>query len=263
VRGDLRFVLAAIDGPPAEEAVLHVATVVAGDMGLPVRSVRVVPGIGLRGESRHAAIGRVARGESYELQGRPEGLLAELVELPVTAMTVLGARQRQRRAGGRRTAGTAVALARRCTQPLLLVPASVRSWRGPQRVLTLLDGTGATALAAATALTGIRRPDTVSIPLHMVDDPGGLVPGAPAPSAACAVAANGHRTPDAGANGNGMRKRRDAVDVQVLETVATTDIDLVVVAWPRQTHGPYASVVLDILATTSVPVLLVPVVIPT
>lgn len=242
------YVLAGLDGPPAEESVRRVAGVVGDVLGASVRCVHVTPGPGLRGEARRSALARVANGDTEEMVGRPETVLAALAQAPGALLTVLGARQRPRRPGGRRAAGTAMAVARRVSCPLLLVPPSIGPWSGPTRVLSALDGTGKTALAAASALSGLTGPATVASSLHIADGPG--------------------RT--GGWNGNGddvepdrrQRLQTRPIGRYVLQQAERTDSDLVVLVWSRQTRGAYGAAVLDVLGATRVPVLLVPVASP-
>ena len=241
---------------------MRTAAAVMGDvLGLPVHPVHVVPGPGLRGEVRRSALARVERGESTELHGRPEDVLASLVEAPGTDLAVLGARRRSRRPGGRRVAGTAIAVARRVTRPLLLVPACAVDWPGPRRVLTPLDGTGVTAMAAASALAAIKRPDTVGIPLHVVDDSSAhRFWGGPADEGdSWRREFQARHTSDVG---DVATLRAGPVGRQVLEAVSSTESDLVVLVWSHHTRGGHGSAVLDILAGSPVPVLLVPVAMP-
>ncbi len=250
--------LAAVDGSVAAPAVNRVATVMGDVLGQPVRYVHVANGPGLRGEARRSALARVARGESTEIPGRPEDVLTSLVEAPLTTLTVLGTRQRPRRTGGRRAAGTGIAVARRVDRPILFAPANATEWAGPHRVLTPLDGTGVTALAAASALAAIRAPDTIGIPLHVADDGGTRrFWGGPDDEqdafrqeflaryslGDAATAANGGGGP---------------VGQQVLDGLSATACDLVVLVWSRQTRGGHGAAVVDVLSTTPVPVLLVP-----
>lgn len=252
------YVIAGLDGPPAEPAVLAVAGVMGELLGLPVRPVHVSPGPGLRGEARRSALAKVERGESTEISGRPEDVLTSLVEAPGADLTVLGARQRPRRPGGRRAAGTAIAVARRVTRPLLLVPAGTENWCGPHRVLTPLDGTGVTAMAAASALAAISRPDTVGIPLHVVDESSAhRFWGGPADEADTWRREFQHRCSTSVADLPAVQT--GPVGHQVLEAVRSTASDLVVLVWSRRTRGGHGAAVLDILASTTVPVLLVPV----
>lgn len=254
MRADGHYIVAALAGQPAEPAVLHVAGVMGEQLGIPVRPVHVAPGPGLRGEARRSALARVARGEADQLVGRPETVLAALAQATGASLTVLGASQRGQRPGTRRGSGTAMAVARRVLCPLLFVPPTATEWSGPRRVVTALDGTGRTALAAASALTGIASSDTQSTQLHIGRRPGTspLFDGHHAlgvPLPATAVIETDARSRPAGVPAG----RR------VLQAVADTDGDLVVMVWSRRTRGPQGSAVLDVLASTSVPVLLVPV----
>ena len=237
---------------------LAVAGVMGELLGLPVRTVHVTPGPGLRGEARRSALARVERGESTDVSGRPEDVLTSLVEAPGTDLAVLGARQRPRRPGGRKAAGTAIAVARRVTRPLLLVPPGVEDWDGPQRVLTPLDGTGVTAMAAASALAAVSRPDTAAIPLHVADESSAhRFWGGPADEADTWRREFQHRCATGVADL--PRLHGGPVGHQVLEAVRSTGSDLVVLVWSRRTRGGHGAAVLDILASSPVPVLLVPV----
>jgi hypothetical protein len=146
---------------------------------------------------------------------------------------VLGARQRGWPARGRRASGTALSVARRVDRPLLLVPPNATDWKGPRRVLTVLDGTGETALAAAGALADIQATDATTAALHLGNGDGRSVP---------------ERTSTS----------RAAVGRRVLEQLADGDVDLVVMVWSRRNGGADWRAVLDVLARTPVPVLLVP-----
>lgn len=202
-------------------------------LGAPVRPVHVTSGGGLRGEARVSALARVARGEETELVGRPETLLSALAEAPGATLMVLGARQRGWPARGRRASGTALSVARRVNRPLLLVPPNATNWKGPARVLTVLDGTGETALAAAGALAEIQATNATTAALHL---------------------GNGHgRTVHTHTNTS-----RAAVGRRVLEELAEKDVDLVVMVWAHRDGGADWRAVLDVLARTPVPVLLVP-----
>lgn len=236
------YVVAGLDGPPAEAAVRRVAGAMGKLLHAPVRCVHVDVGPGLRGEARRGALARVARGESEHIDGRPERVLAALAQAPGAVLTVLGVRQRPWRPGSRRTAGTAVGVARRVSRPLLLVPPSLDDWPGPTRVLSALDGTGRTALAAASALSAISAPDTVARSLHVADGPGlaGTWVGA------------------GGADAAPARSNTRPIGRYVLQQAAEAASDLVVMVWSRQTRGAYAAAVLEVLSSSPVPVLLVP-----
>lgn len=237
----------------------HVAGVIAGLLEVSVCAVHVEPGPGLRGEARRSAMARVTRGETEDIVGRPETVLTALAETQGAVMTVLGARQAARRPGARRGGGTAMAVARRATFPLLLVPPAAASWSGPGRVLSALDGTGRTALAAASALSGLTSPQTLVVPLHVADgpDPATVWNGQ-------ARHLNGWAA-ETGASGSGEAHERlltRPLGRHVLKRAEETQSDLVVLVWSRHTRGPYGAAVLDVLSATRVPVLLVPVLTP-
>lgn len=249
--------LAAVDGAPAVPAIRRVADVMGEVLELPVRTVHVVPGPGLRGEARRSALARVGRGDATEMTGRPEDVLRALVEAPGTALAVLGTRQASRRPGGRRAAGTALAVAKRVSKPLLMVPASAGDWEGPRRVLTPLDGTGVTAMAAASALAHIRMPETEGIPLP-VEGAGGVRRfwGRPGDGDAW----HGEPRPKpVDEDHAAVRLAIPPVGQQVLKALAETQSDLVVLVWGGRTRGAHGAAVVDVLSQSPVPVLLVPV----
>jgi len=257
MRVEGRYILAALDGPPAEPAVLHVAGVMGELLAAPVRPVHVVPGPGLRGEARRSAMARVTRGEDGHIVGRPETVLAALAQGSGASLTILGASQRGHRPGTRRGSGTAMAVARRVACPLMLVPPGAEEWIGPRRVVTALDGTGRTAMAAASALSGIASAHTESTPVHVGKRSGsGMLLDSRGPLDVHLEEAPWAETQ--------ARSRAAGVPAgqRVLQAVADTASDLVVMVWSRRTRGPQGSAVLDVLASTSVPVLLVPVPIP-
>ena len=231
-------------------------------LSVPLRTVHVVPGPGLRGEARRSALARLARGESEEMVGRPETVLAAVAMAPGAVLTVIGARQRAPRPGARRAAGTALAVARRISRPMLLVPPGLCDWAGPTRVLSALDGTGKTALAAAAALSRITGPDTVATSLHIADGPGR--PGAWAvvdksDQWVGAVSSNGLPPGESADSGRRATHETRPIGRYVLRRAAETNSNLVVMVWSRQTRGPYGAAVLDVLGASPVPVLLVPV----
>ena len=195
---------------------------------LPVRHVRIEPGPGLRGEAQRSALARILRGDEVDLQGRPEDLLTRLVHLEDTALAVLGIRRWETRAT-RRGSGTAVAVARRVSRPILMVPPSATQWAGPKRALVALDGTATTAVAAADAMARLGKLGVQSVPAHIT----------------VANTAEGEAWT---AEGRG-----------VMAAVAEAGCDLAVVAWNRQVRGRHGAAVLDVLSHTEVPVLLVPV----
>ena len=258
MRRDEHYVLAAVDGAEDADAVLVVAAEVAAHLGaLPVRQVHVVSGPGLRGAARQAALARVERGESTTVQGRPVDILAGLVEAPGAAMSVFGTGNPSARPTPRRPGGTAFAVARRVSKPMLLVPPSLEKWPGAQRVLVPLDGTGVTALAASAALAALSVPDTVATTVHVFDER--TVPQFwDSPQHEYEAWTKEFRARYCDALGNGLEVRAGPVADQLTEMAASGAFDMVVVVWAQQTSGGRAAVVADLLAGSTVPILLVP-----
>lgn len=222
--GSSRFVLAALDGE-ASGIVEKCAATLGRLLEAPVRSVHVVPGVGLRGELRRSQLAQVLRGDSQEVVGRPEDVLARLVQVTDCQAAVFAMRRPRPGERLRRGSGTALAVARRVHRPLLLVPPDMADWAGPHKALVVLDGTGTTAMASAEALADFAALGVRSVPVHAVDDD----PSQPAP-----------------------RSR------QILDHQQRQECDLIVLAWLRQMRGADGTAVVDVLARTTVPVLLVP-----
>jgi|GEM_PF-6705673 len=237
--GSHRVVLAASSG--GDDAVAQVARTMGDLLGLPVRTVHVVPGLGPRGPARDAAFGRLWRGETSELVGRPVDVLSALARSDTVALAILGTRRHRLSTGARRGSGTALAVARRVGRPVLLVPPDVTGWPGPQRVLVPLDGSGTTALASAAALASIGRASRAVSTLHVLpvhDDvpPYATVP--PVPRTASAQVVRGPVVP------------------AILE--ASTRADLLVLVWSQRVSAGHGTVATAVLERTPVPVLLVP-----
>jgi hypothetical protein len=258
VRHDERYILAALDRDEDTPAVLAVAGDVAEHLGgLHVREVHVVPGAGLRGTARQAALARVERGESAEIQGRPVDILAGLVESPRAALAVFGAGNPAARPTPRRPSGTAFAVARRVHRPVLLVPPSVEKWPGARRVLVPLDGTGVTALAASASLALLSLPDTVATTVHVFDQQ--TVPQFwDSPQHEYEAWTKEFRARYCEALGSGLEVRAGPVSDRLTEMAASGAFDMVVVVWNQQTSGGRAAVVADLLAGAGIPILLVP-----
>lgn len=170
--------------------------------------------------------------------GRPVDVLAMFASAPEAALTVLGCPSRRTVSGSRRDGGTAFAVARRVSKPILLVPPTCTEWKGPDHALVPLDGTGDTALAAARGLDLLRRPDTLITTLRVAHDT--------EPQPINCVA------------GERIEIATGRVSTATLDTAAKLGIDLVVLVWARRTSGGHAVAVTEIVAGTVVPVLLVP-----
>jgi len=254
---DDHHVLAAIDPASGSEAVRVVAAAVANQFSTVVRDVHVVAGPGERGPARQAALARVERGESSQVVGRPVDILTALIESPRTLAAVLGTGNPAARPSPRRPGGTAFSVARRVTRPLLLVPAVIDDWPGARRVLVPLDGTGVTALAASAGLATLSLPETVATTVHVFDER--TVP---------AFWDNPHHEYEAWTRefkarycetiGEELEMRAGPVGDQLTSMAASGAFDMVVVVWSQQTRGGRAGVVMDLLTTTTVPILLIP-----
>jgi hypothetical protein len=257
MRGDERHVLAAIDPASGSAAVRVVAAVVARQFATVVREVHVVAGPGERGTARQAAMAKVERGESSKIVGRPVDVLAALVESPHTLAAVLGTGNPAARASPRRPGGTAFSVARRVTRPLLVVPAGIEHWAGARRVLVPLDGTGITALAASAGLATVGLPETIATTVHVFDERT-VPPFWDNPQHEYEAWTKEFKARYCDTIGEGLEMRAGPVGDQLTAMAASGAFDMVVVVWAQQTRGGRAGVVMDLLANTTVPILLVP-----
>jgi len=237
VRHEERYVLAAVEPTAGAHAVQLVAAEVAAHLGdLPVREVHVVSGPGLRGAARQAALARVERGESAQIQGRPVDILAVLVASPHAALAVFGTGNPSARPTPRRPSGTAFAVARRVERPMLLVPPALQEWEGARRVLVPLDGTGITALAASAALALLSAPDTVATTVHVFDQR--TVPQFwDSPQHEYEAWTKEFQARYCDALGSGLEVRAGPVSDRLTEMAASGAFDMVVVVWNQQTSG--------------------------
>lgn len=257
MRHEEHYVLAAIDTTEGTASVRAVAGVLARQFAVAVREVHVVAGPGERGAARQAALSRVERGETTEVSGRPVDILTGLVESPGARVAVFGTGNPAARASPRRPSGTAFSVARRVSRPLVLVPPSVQEWAGPHRVLVPLDGTGITALAASAALATLSVPGTVATTVHVFDERT-VPPFWDNPQHEYEAWTKEFKARYCEAIGEGLEVRAGPVGDQLTTMAASGAFDLVVVVWSQQTRGGRAGVVVDLLAKTTVPILLVP-----
>jgi len=257
MRHEEHHILAAVDPESGSEAVRVVADVLSLQFDAPVREVYVVAGPGERGAARQAALAKVERGETAELLGRPVDILASLVESPHALATVLGTGNPAARPNPRRPGGTAFSVARRVSRPLVLVPPGIEKWAGAKRVLVPLDGTGITALAASAGLATVSIPETVATTVHVFDERT-VPPFWDNPQHEYEAWTKEFKARYCETLGEGLEVRSGPVGDQVTSMTASGDYDLVVVVWSQQTRGGRAGVVMDLLAGSPVPLLLVP-----
>jgi len=223
--------LLVVDGSSRDlPALLGVAGVLARRIG---SSVRRVP------------LDRVPREDSLDavvdLARRPEVLISIL---PTSA------------AGGGQ-APNVLGYARHVAKPVLFVPPGSAPWTGPERVLVPFDGRLERAAAAEAALRSMGVPGTALALVEVID--ARRVPRYwDDPHYEYEARATELRARFGSAVGRTMLVRGDAVAERLGAMLGTGDYDMVVVVWSQNIEPGRARVTRAILASSPVPLLLVP-----
>lgn len=246
-------VLAAIDNSAAAGPVLSAARAVAGLLGVEVEAVHA-PEDGYR----TALAAAEAAGVPFRITETP-GVpgLVEAAEGSDVAQVVLGARGTH---GGRRPAGhVALILARSVRKPLVVVPPDVPLPVVLHRILVPLDGTLATAdaLAATVRLACRSKLDVVALHVHQ--------------HAALPLFSDQLQYEFEDWAREFLRRycphpelvrletRVGVVGEHVLNVARDAGADLIALGWSQQLDVGRAAVVREVLAGSSMPVLLVPI----
>jgi len=244
-------ILAALDNSAAARPVLSAAEALAGLLGAVVQAVHA-PEDGYR-TARAAAD---AAGVPLRVTATSGvGGLLEAASDDAVAMLVLGARATQT---GRRPAGhVALELACSVRKPLVLVPPDAPVPVTLDRILVPLDGTSVTDEALAATVRLACRAEVEVIALHVYDY-------ADLPL----FSDQPHHEADAWTR-EFLRRHCPRPDLVKLETrvgvpgehvlrVARDDaVDMVALGWSRRLEEGHATVVRDVVARSSIPVLLV------
>ena len=222
-----RHILAAVNEGAARTAVRVVADRMAGHLAVPVHEVD---------------------------GGIPVNLLADHVESPEAVLAVFAISPSSEVEGQN---DTAFSVARRVTKPMLLVPPTLDAWSGPRQVLVPLDGTGVTAFAASTALAAFAVPCVVATVVHVFDKET-VPPFWDNPHYEYEAWTKEFQARYATTIGETVVIRAGPVGDQLMDMAASGAYDLVIVVWSQRTSDGRAQVVVDLLAKSPVPILLVP-----
>ncbi len=248
----MKTLLAALDTSSAARPVLETALGMGELTGAAVEAVHVLDGSVETPTwlAAHAGVPlRVVRGPV----GR--SLLAAL-EDPSVVMAVLGARAT---AGGRRPVGrTALYVVEGAKKPVVVVPPETMAVppRPFRRLLVPLEGTEESARPVGAALAPLLAPGAELLVLHVF-------------TTATAPSALDHPVRDLALWGEeflarfcpgatSIELRGGLVSGQVAKVCSECHADLVVLSWSQDTSPGHARVVQDVLAHTTVPVLLLP-----
>lgn len=249
----MRRVLAAIDAGPGARAVLDTAGAIGELFDATVVALHVPEDDSTA--ARQAA--DEAGVELRELAGAPIDTIATAAQTPDIAAVVLGARRTQR---GPRPAGhAALALITRVQKPIIVVPPGHTGRRLIARLLTPLEGTTASSEAIAGTIELADRRDLEIIVLH-VHGPHTVPAFQDQPHHAIAAwtrefAARFVSIPRAPIT---IVERVGAAADCVLAEAGDRDADLIVLGWNQDLSPGRAHVVREVLASSTIPVLLVP-----
>jgi nucleotide-binding universal stress UspA family protein len=246
-------ILAAIDNSAAAAPVLLTSTAIAGLLGATPVAVHAHE----NGDATARAAAQAA------------GIDLEIIMPPVPAALAAAARRRDALAvvvgargtpGGRRPAGrTALELATSLDRPLVVVPPLARLRGRIRRILVPLDGTPTSAAVLRGTLEMARRAAVQVILLHVHEEQ--TLP---------AFEEQPHHELDAWNTEFAARWYTDTAETpqvevrvgvpgrRVIETAAELDADLIALGWSRTLSGGHGAVVREALASSPVPILLLP-----
>jgi nucleotide-binding universal stress UspA family protein len=248
-----RTVLAALDASPAARAVVETASGIGSLMGADVEAVHV---------GRHATetLQTLAARHDIPLRLVPpptEAALLGAVAAPGVVAAVVGARATP---GGRRPTGhTALAVMQQTSKPTVVVPPDAVgvSPRPFRRLLVPLEGSEESSRPVVDRLCPLIVTKVELIVLHVftpetvprvLDRPGRDLEllGDEFLTRHCPYATR-------------IEWRTGPVGARVTEAYDQHDADLVVLSWSQDSSVGHANVVRDVLTTSTIPVLLLPV----
>ncbi len=250
----MTILLAAIDNSAAARPVLDTAMAIATLLDADVTALHVI-------EGDHATATAAARGAGLSLMvrsGDPAAVIIDALHQDETTMAVLGLRGE---AGGRRPAGSiAVAVAEAARKPVVVVPPEY-VWE-PQavlrRVLVPLDGTEASARASRHVVDLFSGSGVEIVVLHVFGR--NSVP----------AFWNSSRDDLDEWSSEFLSRFAEELDAEldlrtgapgqeVLSAGSAHEVDLIVLEWAQRLSPAHGEVVREVLASSGVPVLLLPV----
>ena len=246
-------VLAAIDPSPAARAVLGVAKVLAGALGLQVAALHV-----RENGDQPARLAAARAGVPLRVErGDPAAAITAALADEGAALAVLGARGQP--GGPEPAGGTATAVALRAAKPVVVVPPGMHGLppAGLRRVLVPLDGGADTAQATRGLATRFTRAGVEVVALH-VFDAAGVPPFWDRPE---------H---DAGAWSREFLARASPVPEcrlelrtgrpadAILEVAVEEGAGMLALGWHQALTPDHATVLREVLARSPIPVILLP-----
>jgi nucleotide-binding universal stress UspA family protein len=245
-------VLAAIDDGPQAGAVVEAARAVAE----PFQAALDVLHVRLNGSDAAHAIAREEGVELAEAAGDPVEAIVAAAEARDVVAVVLGSRGR----GGPRPAGqTALQVITRLRKPVVVVPPEGGRCARVTRVLVPLEGTDESSRAMGETIALAARRDIEILVLH-VHAPDEVPPFQDRPyheipaweqEFVARFASIAHARVE-------VIERVGAAADRVVPVARETDADLIALGWSQDLSPGRGAVVREVLASSAVPVLLVP-----
>lgn len=248
-----KTVVAAIDNSANTGPVLAMARAMATLLDSELQAVHVRQ----NGTATVRALSLAANVPLQVLDGSPaERLVSVLHEAPVT-LGVLGIRRHP--AGGGPIGSIALEVVRRAERIVIAVPPRSGRPAGPllRRMLVPLDGTARTARAVAPLLDELTQRGLQVVALHVFDAE--RVPRfSDQPQHEVAVWEREFLARYANQPGASLDTRLGWTAPAILEVAQTEHVDLIVLGWAQDMSAGRAQVVREVLARSSVPIVLVP-----
>lgn len=249
----MKTVLAAIDESPAAQPVLATALRVADLLGADAEAVHV-----REHDGRQALALAEQNGVILEvLDGPVAPTLLTAFHQPRVVAAVVGARGTS---AGRQPAGhTVLELVESVRKPVVVVPPDAPGAAGDpiRRLLAPLEGTVESAVPVATGLAELIDSEVELVVLHVFTATS--VPGALDDPARDLAIWGDEFIARFCPRADRILLRTGPVGLRVTDVCRDDDIDLIVLSWSQNVTPGHAEVVRHVLATSAVPVLLLPV----
>lgn len=245
-----QLVLAALDGSDASVTVLEAALRLGQIIGTPVEALHVSDGptrpldrlAGQAGVPLRRLAGPVRRG------------LLDIIETPEVVAMVIGARAVP---DGHHPVGrTARYILEHTSKPIMVVPPEVRRVGALKVLLLPLEGTEASSRPVLEALEAVLRDDVTVVVLHVFTEKT-LPRMLDRPVRDLEMLGKEFLTKHLPTTER-IEFRSGSVASCVAEVCEELDVDLIVLSWSQDTSQGRAAIVRDVLASVSVPVLLLP-----
>jgi nucleotide-binding universal stress UspA family protein len=247
----MAVVIAALDTTAIARAVLETALRIGELAGAKIEAVHVHDGTAETPRSLAARAGVRLR----SLRGRVGPTLAAAMSAPTTIAGVIGARATP---GGRQPVGrVAEYVLAHVSTPLVVVPPEVEAPPGFRRVLVPLEGDPASSAPVLEHLRALVGPHPELVVLH-VFTPATLPAMLDRPEYDFEIMGKeflARHLPHA----SRIVLRPGPIGRRILEVAAEVEADLVVLSWAQDTTGGRARVVREVLGSSPIPVVLLPV----